>query len=157
MSTSITAVIDQLSTLIEGQITGVTKIPNPYDPENNSDLFLQNGYGIGYGPGTNTQRDIGCDRVSIEREFQVMLLRVVAATDQDATAIENSAKSVLEDELKLIKAIHFDDSMNGGGSPNVALQSNFTTSDPLVFLEGERGRYFQQITAFSVEYIEAVT
>ena len=153
---NISDIIDTLEALVESQVTGITKIPNPYEPEANNDLYLQNGYGIGFGAGSNTDRNIN-GRVTIQRDFLVMLFRVVSATEQDGDAIKTSSKEVLEDELKIIKAIVNSDVLNGAGN-RYAYKTEYSQSDQLEFLAGDSGnRYWQQITAFSVEYAENLT
>ena len=148
---NISDIIDQLSTIVEAQVTGITSIPDPYDPESNNDLFLQNGYAIGFGS-VQRSRTVMCNKVYLTREFQVMLFRVVAATEQDGDAIKTSSKAILEDELKIIKAVENDPDLGG-----YAINAAFTDGDPLQYLEGDRGRYWQLITAFSVEYAENLT
>lgn len=148
----ISQIIDKLSQIIEAEISGITEIPNPYEPEANSDLYLQNGYGVGFGNASNSNRNMGAT-VTIEREFFIMLFRLVAATPQDTAAIKTSAKNLLEDELKLIKAIELNRDLD-----KLAMNAQYTGSDSLDFLAGETGnRYFQQIITVSVEYRENLT
>lgn len=149
--TNVSNIIDQLSTIVEAQVAGVTSIPDPYDPESNNDLYLQNGYAIGFGS-VQRARTVMCGRVYLRREFQIMLFRMVAATEQDGSAIKTSSKAILEDELKIIKAIENDTTLGG-----YAINAEFTDGDALQYLEGDRGRYWQLITAFSVEYAESLT
>ena len=148
---NISNIIDQLSTIVEAQVTGITSIPDPYDPESNNDLYLQNGYAIGFGS-VQRSRTVMCNKVYLTREFQVMLFRTVAATEQDGAAIKTSSKAVLEDEIKIIKAVENDPDLGG-----YAINAAFSDGDSLQYLEGDRGRYWQLITAFSVEYAENLT
>ena len=119
--------------------------------ENNNDLYLQNGYAIGFGS-VQRSRTVMCNKVYLTREFQVMLFRTVAATEQDGAAIKTSSKAVLEDEIKIIKAVENDPDLGG-----YAINAAFSDGDSLQYLEGDRGRYWQLITAFSVEYAENLT
>lgn len=147
----ISQIVDKLSEVVEACIPGVTEIPNPYEPEVNNDLYLQNGYGVGFADSTNTNRNLG-NKISIEREFMVMLFRIVAATPQDTAAIKTSAKDLLEDELKIIKAIESNRDLD-----KIAINAQYTGSGSVEFLAGDTGdRYFQLIISISVEYSEVL-
>jgi hypothetical protein len=146
--TQISNIIDRFSTLIEGQVSGVTQIPNPYEPEGNSDLWLNNGYGVGYGSADVDRREVGC-KIYLRREIIVMLLRRVEANENDASGVEAIAKNVMEDELKIIKAVENDNTLNGN-----AIDASYIDTTPLEYLVGDRGRYFILNIGFSVLYAE---
>lgn len=150
--TQISDIIDQWSTLIEGQISGITEIPNPYEPQKNPDLYLQNGYGVGFGPAENTNRSVG-GHASIERDFDIMLFRQIAATENDTDGVKTVAKAMLEDQLKIIKVVEKDPSL-----AKTCVKCVFATSDPVEYLiDNETGRrYFSLIASFRCEYFEAL-
>lgn len=147
----ISDIIDAVSAHVEAQVVGITKIPNPYEPTKNPDMFLKNGYGLGVGPATNTNRKLSC-QVSIQREIVIMLLREVAMVDTRADDIENQLKTLLEDELLIIKAIENDQDLGG-----VSYQARYSDSDSVDYLEEDSSKYFKLVTAFQVEYAEPIT
>lgn len=150
--TQISQIIEAWKALVEGQIEGITEIPNPYEPEKNPDLLLQNGYGIGVGPAENTNRRIG-GHVSMAREFEIMLFRLVGVTENDATGIRAAEKSILEDQIKLIKQVEQDPTL-GSSCAN----AQFVNSDPVEYLIADQSgrRYFRLFTIFRCEYFEDV-
>lgn len=154
---NVSDILDRFSTVVESQVSGIKQIPNPYDPESAPQTYLQNAYGLGYGPGFNASDAIdNCD-LFITREIAVMQLKEVAKVSTDQAGIEAQLKTMLENELLIIKAITNDPQLSDDGAGTVALNARFTDTDAPEFLIGERGRYFRTLTLFEVLYKESLS
>lgn len=102
--TQISDIHAALVSVITAELPSYFGIPNPYDVESNANLFLQKGYGIGFGPAVNTNRKI-CGKVSIERSFSIVLTNQLTASITDFSGVSDVSKQLFEDQFKLIKAI----------------------------------------------------
>jgi len=146
--TQVSTVYDALETLIEGELSGYGKLPNPYDPENNSGLLLDKGYGIAFGPGVNTERYVNC-KITIERVFSIPLVNVVVATENDTDRHATLEKTIQEDAFKIIKALENDSRLGGA-----AVKARYSDDSGVLFLEGDREKYLLQQLEVAVEYFE---
>lgn len=145
--TKVSTITTALESIITTTLSGIVKIPNPYEPERNPQYALEFGYGIGFGAAENS-RDLMGSCIDIDRQFEVMLFKEIAVTDTDAAGIQTVALTMLENEIALIKAVEAETSL--GTAKNV----RYLASDPLEYLVGERGRYFRLLTVFGFEYNE---
>jgi hypothetical protein len=141
----------ELETVIDGVISGYQKIPNPYELEKISNVILRKGYGIAFGPGTNTERMLSC-QLSVDREFAVILTREVAATEHNAEGRETVEKSIFEDQYLIIKAIEKDADLLGSAS-----RARYVSDSGLEYVGLENSRYFVLVSTFATEYFESLT
>lgn len=148
----ISTIREDLETIIDGLLTGYQKIPNPYELEKISNVILRKGYGIAFGPGANTNRQLGC-QLSVDREFAIILTREVAATEHNAEARETVEKSIFEDQYLIIKAIEKDADLLGSSAAN----ARYVSDNGLEYVGLENSRYFVLVSNFSTEYFENLT
>ena len=148
--TSISNIRAALETMIDGVVTGYTKIANPYELEKISNVILRKGYGIAFGPGANTNREL-C-QMSVDREFSVVLTREVAATEHDADGRETVEKAIFEDQHLIIKAIEADASVGGTAS-----RGRYISDGGIEYVGIENSRYYALVSNFAIEYFEQLT
>lgn len=148
MTTNVSNVYNAMVVIIEAQLTAYKKLPNPYDPEENSSLRLKKGYGLAFGAGVNTNRYMNC-KIAVDRQFSILLVRQVSKSDHDITGHATLEKSMLEDEFLLIKAFEQDPTLGG-----VAVKTRFVGDTGIEFLEGDRNKYLVLEMELGSEYFE---
>jgi hypothetical protein len=146
--TKISTITSALETLITDTLTGIKKIPNPYEPEINPAYALKFGYGIGFGAGANARREMHSS-IDIDRQIEVLIFKEIAKADTDGAGIQTEALSLLENEISLIKAVEAETSL---GTAHLV---RYLASDPLEYLIGDQRRYFRLLTVFGFEYNES--
>lgn len=149
--TEISTIYEGYVTAIEAALSGYCRIANPYDPEENANLMLRKGYGIGFGPAQNTDRFIDC-RLSLVREFFVVLVQQVALRDNDGEARAVIEKQLFEDQLAIIQAFEADPTLNGAGRPG----AKFISDGGIEFLQADKAKYLLIEMQFESEYFEAL-
>ena len=150
MST-ISTLHDAYISKIESTLTEYTQLSNPYDPEANASLFLNMGFGVGFGPGVNSQRNLK-PKLSINREFFVVLVNRITATENDSAARAAITKSLMEDHLSLVQAIESDPTFGG-----TCIKTDYLTDNGIEFLTGEKAKYYLIELSFESEYFELLT
>jgi hypothetical protein len=147
----ITSIFDQLKTVISTELPTYKQIPNPYELEAASNVMLAKGYGLAFGAGSNTERQLSC-QLSIEREFGVLLTRQMSYTEHDAANRNSLEKTIFEDQYKLIKAIEKNSSL-----AQLVAKVAYASDSGIEFLGLESGRYLTLFSAFTCEYFENLT
>lgn len=151
MSTKITTIYNNLISRIESTLTTYTRIPNPYAPEENPELFLRKGYGIGIGSAENSRRLI-CGYFSINRNFSILLINQILTTDSNSSSRGDFERLLMEDHYSLINALEVDNNLGGA-----AVKTNFTADSGIQFVAGEMGKYILCELTFEVEYLEPIS
>ena len=146
----ITQVYDALEATLLSALPAYTKLPNAYSIENNSDLFLRKAYGLGIAGASNTNRLIP-SKVSIARDFEVVFINQIDATDSDGELIEAQEKAICEDAFVFLAAVENDPDLG-----NIAIKSEYVSDGGLEYLNGEKQRYFMLTMVVSVEYIQSL-
>lgn len=136
-------------TKIEATLTSYVRIPDPYDPEKNNALILNKGYGLGMGPASNTNR-LANPKMSIAREFFVVLTNKITTTESNASARGTIEKGLMEDHFTLVKAIEADPTLGG-----VCTISRYISDGGLEFVSGTRAKHFLVEIVFESEYFES--
>jgi len=147
----ISTIYDNLVVAVNGSLTDYDQITNPYAPDENCELFLDKGFGIAFGPGANSERQLGC-KISIKRTFDVMLINLCGTTENNLDDIENFQKTMHEDQFLIIKALENDSDLSTS-----AAQIKFVDDNGLEFLETDRNKFFLLQSTFMVEYFENLT
>lgn len=145
----ISTLYDAWISKIETSLSSYTRIPDPYDPEANSTLLLTKGYGLGMGPATNVER-FAAPKMSIRREFFVVLTNRITATESDSSGRGSLEKSLMEDHYTLVKAIEGEPTLNGA-----AQVSRYVSDGGIEFLSGQRAKHFLLEIVFESEYFES--
>ena len=135
---------------VEATLTGYKHIPNPYDANDNPELYLKKGFGVAIGPAFKIPRNIGCKR-SIERSFVVILVKQVTASDTNSTLRANIGLDLMEDQFSLFKAFELEDNIGGTGAATQVIGDS-----GLDYIDGERQRFFLTEMEISTEYFEEI-
>jgi hypothetical protein len=146
--TKITEIREEIETIIKAALPGYRQIPNPYEIEKTSNVILKKGFGIAFGPGTNSERLLSC-QLSVDREMAVILTRQVSSTEHDTDRREAIEKELFEEHFLIVRAIERDPSLN-----NKAARARYTSDNGLEFLSLENSRYFVLQSNFAFEYFE---
>jgi hypothetical protein len=148
--TQISDIQDAIVALIAAELPSYFGIPNPYEVDANANLFLQKGYGVGFGPAVNSNRKI-CGKVSIERSFTIILTNQLTAAITDFAGVSAVSKQLFEDQFKLIKAIENDVNLSGA-----AAKALYTGDGGLEFVIAGEAKYFLIESQWDVEYFESL-
>lgn len=151
MSTKITTIYDNLVTKLSTVLPAYVRIPNPYSPEENPELFLRKGYGIGIGTGENTRRLI-CGFFSINRTFNIILINQILTTDTNSNVRGSFERDLMEDHYTIVNALEVDNNLSGA-----AVKTIFSADSGIQFVEGEMGKYVMCEITFEVEYLEPIS
>ena len=148
---AVSSAYDAVITAIESQLPNHKRLSNPYDVEENTDLFLRQGYGLVLGPGENSKRNL-CNVLSIRRTFQVIISRKYAATELNASGKATTEKQIMEDLKTLIAYFETNTTLNTGVRV-VGFESDSgiqfvkkSATDMYLFTEG----------IFEIEYFETI-
>lgn len=149
----ISTVYGYIEDIIQAALPTYTKIPDPYAVGGTAEALLRKAYGIGIGPGRNTEEDYG-DVVTMEREFSVILVRQVTTTDNNSTARNALELALMEDHLTLVKAFQASAELDATVSV-----STFDADGGIEFLAGDlpTQKYMMIVLSFITRYSENLT
>jgi hypothetical protein len=114
----ITALYDALHALVTATLPNALRLPNAYALAANPEHLLSNGYAVVAGSAVNTEESLS-GRMTLSREFRIMLTRRLSALATDAASKGTAEKLILEDITLLTKRFESDAYLNGSGSPDV--------------------------------------
>lgn len=140
------AIVDR----IEAVLPNHTRLTNPYAVEQNPEGLLRQGWGLGLGAGSNTNRELSC-RISIARDFNIVLSRKFYAKESD---VENKAaveKDLFEDLILLVR-----DFCDNSALPGALGIVSYTSDGGIEQVFGEKDNYLVLRTTFSVETWETI-
>ena len=80
---------------------GYHELTNPYDVEDNSNLFLVRGWGMAIGAMVNTNL-LTCNTVSSTYEGKILITRELASQESDTTRKHDRVKELLEDQRRVL-------------------------------------------------------
>jgi len=132
----ISTIYDAIVDVLETEFPAHTRLPNPYEVNANTYLHLNNGFGVGIGPGQDTERYVGC-LVTWEQSYSIILVRRVVTTQNNTAVREVIEKDILEDWDKLRKAFYLANTLSGNAIKTTVLSHggiNFVDGDKLKFL-----------------------
>ncbi len=142
----ISTIYDAINTLLSTKLPSHTQLPNPYEVNQNTYLHLNNGYGLGVGPGQDTERYIGC-LVTWEQLYQVILVRRVVTTQNNTTSREGIEKNLLEDWDILRKAFYLNNTLS-----NTVIKSTVISHSGINFIDGDKLKFLGLEMQLVVEY-----
>ena len=129
---------------------GWVKLPNAYRLEKNPEIYLNQGYAIGLGPGVNTKRVLS-NTLSISREFIVTLVRVQDATDLEVTLKQTAEKTLFEDLKLLIADLEGNSTLNSG-----SILCSYQGDGGIEAIDGETQEFLSLRATFIIEYFETI-
>jgi len=126
------------------------RLSNPYKAEENSELVLNKGFGLAFGASTNSNRQISC-QLSYQRDFIVVLTRVVRANEFAISKKDDTAKSLVEDWFLLVESVEKDPTLDVAGN-----QTNlqYVSDNGVEFVFSEKDNFYKIETTISLEIFE---
>ncbi len=152
MST-ISSAIDLIKTAVTTALPNHTYLTNAYQPEENNNLYLNQGVGIAWRQAINTNREV-CPKIYQSQTFEVVITRNYFASDLNVDDKESQAKQIFEDALLVISALSIDvlDSLN----QSVAI-CKYLGHNGIETVFGEKDNYLKATLNFEFEYYETLT
>jgi hypothetical protein len=151
MATVITDIITNLYALVSGSLTTYNELRDPYDIENNTELFLKNGFAIAVGDGTNEEaQSTSCHRWT-RRNFTITLTNKITTTRENKAAIKTLQKDLMEDQETIIQAIYDDSTLSGK-----VVDCKYVSDTGIQYLDVEQIKYFRIDITIEVLYIKQV-
>jgi hypothetical protein len=148
--TKIATIYDAIVTKIAGQLTTFTRVPNPYALDENAAILLCNAYGLAIGPGTNTERYVGCIS-SWERSFTIGLITQVVTTENDTEGRATIEKNIIDAHRLLLLAFESDPSLAGN-----CIKAVITDDSGIDYIDGVQSKYLAIELTLRVEYQETL-
>ena len=151
----ITQIFDAITSIISAEFPNSTYsyLTNPYIIESNDDLTLRRGVGFYIGQGQNKNRAISCI-ISLERTITITQTVKFYGTSLDKNFKDDSVKTILEDQFKIIKLLENAPQDSANGIDKLI----FTNDNGIEFVFGngeESTENFLMIRSqFSLEYLE---
>ena len=102
--TKLTDAYAALRSFVSTALTGYTELTNPYVIEDNSGLFLRQGYGVAYNTGDTTNRRAN-GSYTADHYLTVTITRLVAVTPNDGAGLRTLIDSIYTTADALIKAV----------------------------------------------------
>lgn len=152
--------MSEITTIYEGILTKLAslypshrQLTNPYELTDNPDPELRQGYGLGAGSGSNTERYV-TGKTSVVRSFNIILTRIAYAADLNVTGKDTAIKQLLEDHHLLINESRRADGWDLTGDYTVL--KSYVTDDGVFSIKTEEGYYGIQ-TTLNIEYHQDIT
>jgi len=147
----ISDVITALYSLITTNLSDYNELPDPYDIEGNTELFLKKGFAISVNAGTNDQdRSVSCHRWTT-RTFTFTLTNKITTTRENKDSMKTLQKSIMEDQETINQAL-YDDRTIG----DVAQDAIYISDNGIEYLTIDEVKYFRLDTTIEVTYIKQV-
>lgn len=146
ISTAYDAIVTQIGTTLSTH----KRLSNPYSVERNPEPILSKGYGVRIGSGSNPK--LIMNKISITRDFTVVLTRQFYATQNDAASKAEVEKDLMEDQVSLIQAFRADTTLSG-----VVADIEYVGDAGIGSVFPEKGHFLVLETTFQATYLEALT
>lgn len=141
-------IYDAIISVVTAELPDYMRFPNPYAIDENTLIHMRSGFGVSVGPGTDTQRYLGC-LVTWQRDFTVTMVRKVMATQNDLTKRVTLEKELLDDHDNLMKAIYNNSTLSGN-----AIKTTAIADSGLSFIDGDLLKFLTMEITVQVEYEE---
>lgn len=148
MSTSITALFDEMIARVRSVLPSAVEIPDGLNIAGQSALFLKDGFAVLIGPGQNTNRQLGC-KITTSRTMTIVLTRQITTTASNAEASKVIMKRIMEDQMSLIAEFETETTMG-----HIVMKALYENDGGLELLvtQDQSGRFYILSSNFSVEY-----
>lgn len=128
--------IDNVITEIESIATtgGKLLLPNPYEPELNSDMFIDKGFGVSVGAGSSDEGfSYNQPFYMVNRELGLVFTAKIIGNPQSSAVIKQAEQSIRQQAFDLFKEIY-----NNTTIAKFVTSLSFS-SDELTFFGGDNG------------------
>jgi hypothetical protein len=140
----------ELCTLIETELAGYKRFPNPYQIDANTFIHMTKGYGVAVGPGVDTERTLGCTSF-YERVFTVVLVNKMTKLQNDTDSREMVERDLLVDHDTLRKAI-YKTTLDGN-----CIKATLSSDNGVQFIDADLQKFLAMELSVTIEYQDAVT
>lgn len=147
---AISNIYDGLITLIEANTTNYVRLADAYDIENNDILRIEKGYSLGFLVGSNTNRYLTGDKLTLERSFNLTFTNLYTAIETDPTTRATIEKQFMEDAYDVWKALEVVSHLGGTQVAN----ARYNSDDGIQYLFDENIKAITIVSEISVEYFE---
>lgn len=144
----ITQIHEALLARLAAVLPSYRRLANPYDIEDNNELYMTKGYGVAVGSGTRTDRLISCQK-SWERSFTVILINQITTTDHNIAANDDIQRNLLEDHFAVFSDLEKETTLS-----QIAIRSQVESDDGIEFVDLETARYYVIQLSVLTEYLE---
>jgi hypothetical protein len=141
--------------VIYPQNSGYYLLSRPFEVEKNDELKLNKGYGLVMGPGAPANnREIGCN-VEVVRQITIVNTRHAPALELDRDKKFSAEKSLLEDQLLILKEFetNFGAYYSAG---NLVADINYDSDNGIELVFPTREDFIVIRTTFRFRYKEAL-
>jgi len=146
-STNFNTAYDLIVTRIAALLPNHIRLSDPYNPEQNPERYLEQGWGLALNlGGSNTSRFVTSQKTT-NIQYQVIISRKRFALDLDAASKANTDKNLLED-LRVIITDIWDNNFNISGSPLI----KFVDYSGINQVKTEKNSYMYVGLNINVEY-----
>lgn len=143
-------IYDGLITLIEAEIPTYSRLSDGYNLENNDELRLAKGYGLGIAEGLNTERYITGSELTSSRVFILSLTRILSANETDAVGRATVEKSLFEDTFKIWKKLQITDHLGGVQ----ITEAKYVDDSGIQFVFDDNTKVISMVSNISLEFFE---
>lgn len=140
------AIVDRIEAVLPNHL----RLPNPYKVNENTELYLRQGFGVALGPATNTNRELSC-RISVGRDFSVVLSRKFYSIESNVSNKESVEKQLIEDQILLIR-----DFCDNSSLPGALGIVSYSSDSGIEYVFNEKDNFLVLNTVFTVEYFETI-
>ncbi len=148
----ISDVYDALQARITAVLSSHLTLENPYALEECTEQVLVQGVGIAMGPATNTNRYIGCQKMSIRREFHVIITREVTATKFNTSSRASAEKTLFEDQKTILDDIESDPTL----ASSSVTQASYISDNGIEFVFDGKHNFMKLDSLIEIEYIQTI-
>jgi hypothetical protein len=148
----ISTLYDAIVTRIEAVLPSHTRIPNPYKIDENTQVFLNQGWGLSVAEGSDVRQQISC-YTDISRLFVITLTRKAYSLESSSTGKPTTEKLLLEDQFLLLKDFALDPDLG----TTVVSVFRFVGDGGIEYVYTETDKYLKISSTFEGKIVENLT
>lgn len=126
------------------------ELTNPYIIDDNAEPIVASGWGVAMLANTNLRRTASCI-YTLGRDVEVVLTNLVVGTDRDMAKRQAVEAKLMEDQIRLIRAID-----NDGQLHDLLAKNDFIGDNGIEFVFTEKHNYVSLISTWNIEYHEKI-
>lgn len=128
------------------------QIANLPDADDNANNLFVKSFGVGFGPGQNTNR-LTKPKFSRQLQCDIILVNKVGSTESNVSFLSDQQKSIQEDLFAIIKEIRSGTNVNA----LCPTKNEYTADSGIDFIDGARAKYYVVSSLFTFEYFETLS
>ncbi len=126
------------------------ELKNPYILDDNPETILATAWGVAALPSTNLERTASCI-YTLARDVEIVLTNVVYGTEMDVAKRQAVEAKLIDDQIRLIKAIDQDTALN-----DLLAKNKFIGDNGIEFVFTEKNNYLAIVSTWNIERHEKV-